>query len=103
MAKKQRNRSQIYLLIFLALLITGSGFLLFNEYGIINYMEIREQLDSLKTEIESIEKDNEQLRLELDSLRREIPAKIDEVAREKLGMKDSNEVVIKIEEFEKDQ
>lgn len=103
MAKKQRNRSQIYLLIFLALLITGSGFLLFNEYGIINYMEIRGQLDSLKTEIESIEKDNEQLRLELDSLRREIPAKIDEVAREKLGMKDSNEVVIKIEEFEKDQ
>lgn len=83
----------IFLLIFLAGLII----LFFNESGIIKYLKLKSEVKSLKEQIVKRDKENKMLQAEIDSLRNEVPAKIEQVAREKYNMKRKNEKVIKIQ------
>jgi cell division protein FtsL len=91
----RKNKLRIF--IFLVIFLVGLGILLFNEFGIIKYLKLKSEVDSLNQEI--IKKDNENKKLEgeIDSLRNKVPAKIEQVAREKYGMKRKGEKVIKIQ------
>jgi len=90
----QKNKIK-YIIYFLIILI-GLAYVLFNRYGILKYWKLENQYNELKEKISSIEKQNKILESEIDSLKKEIPAKIEKIAREKYNMKRKNEQVIKV-------
>ncbi|MCJ7554793.1 MAG: septum formation initiator family protein, partial [Ignavibacteriaceae bacterium] len=73
--------------LFIALLcLVGGVYLLFNEKGVIRYVELKNEVDGLNEQIELLEKENKKLEGEIDSLKKKIPAKIERTAREKYDM-----------------
>jgi cell division protein FtsL len=90
-------KSNINILIFLVVFLVGLLILFFNESGIFKYLGLKSEVKSLKEQIDKRDKENKMLQGEIDSLRNEIPAKIEQVAREKYNMKRKNEKVIKIQ------
>ena len=90
------KRKKIILFSLLIFCIIGLIYLLFNENGIIKYLKLKSQLDSLKVQVSKVEDDNKKLHESIDSLRAKVPAKIERVAREKYNMKRKGEKSIKI-------
>lgn len=86
-------RRFIYFLIFLAV----ASFLLFNEYGILKYLRLSNQLNELQKSIEEAEEEMITLDKEIGLLKSELH-KIEKVAREKYHMLSEDEIAIKIEE-----
>ncbi len=85
--------------LFIALLcLVGGVYLLFNEKGVIRYVELKGKVDELNEKIELLEKENRILEGEIDSLRKKIPAKIEKTAREKYDMIRPNEKKIEFVE-----
>lgn len=82
----------------MVILIAGVGFIFFNNTGVVKYIKLKKQLDSLKVEIQNVDSVNEALRAEIDSLKRGDPAKIERVAREKYGMIRKGEKVYRMKE-----
>ena len=76
----------------------GIIFLLFNEYGIVKYIRLNNQVNELNKKINEVEKENKRLQAEIDSLQRKVPAKIEEVAREKYNMIRPGEKKVVVEE-----
>ena len=73
--------------LFVALLsVVGGVFLLFNEKGVIRYVDLKNQVDNLNEQIEMLEKENKKLEGEIDSLKKKIPSIIERTAREKYDM-----------------
>ena len=66
--------------------LAGIIFLLFNEYGIVKYIRLNNQVNELNKQINEVEQQNKRLQAEIDSLENKVPAKIEEVAREKYNM-----------------
>jgi cell division protein FtsB len=66
--------------------IVGGVYLLFNEKGVIRYVELKNEVDNLNEQIEMLEKENKMLEGEIDSLKKKIPSKIERTAREKYDM-----------------
>lgn len=93
---KGKRRTVLYF--FLAIIIIGALYIIFNEYGAIKYIKLRSELDSMKNELNVLKNENEQLKNEVDSLKNKIPAKIEQVAREKYNMKREGEATIEVEE-----
>ena len=94
---KQRSRKLIYGIIAV-IFFAGILFLLFNEYGIVKYIRLNNQVSELNMKINEVEKENKQLQAEIDSLENKIPAKIEKVAREKYNMMRPGESKIVVEE-----
>jgi cell division protein FtsB len=90
-------KNKLKIIIFLIIFLVGLAILLFNQYGIIKYLRLKSEVNSLNEQV--IEKNNENRKLqgEIDSLRNKVPAKIEQVAREKYGMKRKDEKIIKIQ------
>lgn len=85
--------------LFIALLcLVGGVYLLFNEKGVIRYVELKGEVDELNEKIELLEKENRKLEGEIDSLKKKIPAKIEKTAREKYDMIRPNEKKIEFVE-----
>lgn len=85
--------------LFIALLcLVGGVYLLFNEKGVIRYVELKNEVDGLNEQIELLEKENKKLEGEIDSLKKKIPAKIERTAREKYDMIRPNEKKIEFVE-----
>jgi cell division protein FtsL len=93
----QRSRKFIISLITL-IFIAGIIFLSFNEYGIVKYIKLNNQVNELNEKINAVEKENKRLQAEIDSLENKVPAKIEEVAREKYNMMRPGESKIVVEE-----
>lgn len=89
--------SKLKIIIFLVIFLVGLAILLFNEFGIIKYAGLKSEVNSLNNEIKEKDQQNKKLEGEIDSLRNKVPAKIEQVAREKYGMKRKGEKVIKIQ------
>lgn len=89
---------KILFLFFLIIFTAGLLFVVFNESGVVKYMKLKSQLDSLNIEIQKEEAINELLRAEIDSLKRNDPAKIERVAREKYGLIRQGEKVYRMKE-----
>jgi cell division protein FtsB len=78
--------------------IAGIIFLFFNEYGIIRYIKLNNQVNELNERINEVEKENKRLQAEIDSLENKVPAKIEKVAREKYNMIRPGESKIVVED-----
>jgi cell division protein FtsL len=89
---------KIVFIFFLVIFTAGLLFILFNESGVVKYVKLKSQLDSLTIEIQKAEAVNNQLRAEIDSLKRGDPAKIERVAREKYGLIRQGEKVYRMKE-----
>ncbi|HVO73900.1 MAG TPA: septum formation initiator family protein [Ignavibacteriaceae bacterium] len=87
------------IILLLILFLTGAGFILFNEYGVLKYMKLKKEVNELNQKIEQTEKENRNLETGIDSLEKKVPAKIEETAREKYNMKRQGEKSVKV--FEK--
>jgi cell division protein FtsL len=93
----QKSRKFIFGIVGLIFLI-GIIFIFFNEYGIIKYIKLHNQLNELNEKITEVEKENKRLQNEIDSLENKVPAKIEEVAREKYNMIRPGESKIVVED-----
>ncbi len=90
------NQKKIFLYLFIGIFSIGLLYILFNEYGFVKYSKLSSQVDSIKSEINMLKTENENLKNEIDSLRRKVPAKMEEIAREKYDMVKPNEVTVEI-------
>ena len=95
MAKRKRK---LIFYFFVFIVIVGTFYIILNEYGALKYMDLKNEVDSMRTELEKTKLENEQLTSEIDSLQKKIPAKMEQIAREKYNMKRDGEITIEIEE-----
>ena len=95
MAKPKRK---YVLYFFLVIVIIGMIYIFFNEHGVIKYIRLESRVDSMQVELERLKLQNEQFKNEIDSLQKQIPAKMEQVAREKYNMKRESEIKIEVEE-----
>jgi cell division protein FtsB len=101
MAKNKKKRFFSYFI--LALFLIGLLYLTFNERGLIKYIKLEKEVNDLSDEIIRVQNENNNLKSELDSLKKEIPAKIEQIAREKYDMIKEGERTIEVKEVEKDE
>jgi cell division protein FtsL len=91
-----RKSGKLKLFFFLISFLGGSAVLIFNDYGVIKYSKLQNELESLNESIEQTDNENKVLEGEIDSLEKKIPAKIEQTAREKYNMNREGEKVIKM-------
>lgn len=73
------------------------SFLLFNEYGIVRYFELKREVTNLNEQIQQTEERIQQLNSEIDSLKNS-SYKIEKVARERYHMLQEKEQALSVEE-----
>jgi cell division protein FtsL len=78
------KKSRFY--IIAAVVVIGTLYLLFNSTGVIKYARAKNDLNNLHFRITQLEEENRKLEAEIDSLKRNVPAKIEKIAREKYNM-----------------
>ncbi len=96
MSKTKKSNLKFYL--FGVAFIIGVLFVFFNEQGVVKYLKLKDEVNSLKEEIRIVEEENKKLEAEIDSLKRKVPAKIEKTAREKYDMIRPGEKVIEVKE-----
>lgn len=101
MAKNKKKK--IFLFLFLAIFLFGVFYLIFNENGLIKYVRLEKEINSLNEQLKMLEEENENLVNEIDSLKREVPAKIEQIAREKYDMIKEGETTIEVNEVDEDE
>lgn len=84
------NKKTRFYIITIAVII-GTLYLIFNNYGIIKYVKVSNDIIELNSRINQLEQENKRLEAEIDSLKKNIPAKIEKIAREKYDMMKPNE------------
>jgi len=90
------TRNIKYLLV-LAVLIAIISFLLFNEFGIVKYFKLKNEIDEIYLSIEETEENIEKMNAEIDSLNNS-NIKIEKVAREEYHMLKENEQALEVKE-----
>lgn len=82
---------RIFLLAGLVIIISGLIYIGFNGTGLIKYIRLKNEVEELKMQIKTQEEKNKKLSGEIDSLKKNIPSKIEQIAREKYKMSKPNE------------
>lgn len=85
----ENKKTRFY--IIATIVVIGTLYLLFNNFGVVKYAKVKSELDDLNTRITQLEEENRKLEAEIDSLKRNVPAKIEKIAREKYDMIRPNE------------
>lgn len=80
------ENKKIRFYIIVTVIVLGAFYLLFNSYGIVKYIKVKTELDELNIRIAQLKDENKKLEAEIDSLKKNIPAKIEKIAREKYDM-----------------
>lgn len=93
-----KSKKRFFIYGFLLIILIGIFYLLFNDRGLIKYLRLKNEIDSLKEKITNLEKENTNLKNEIDSLKNKIPAKIEQTAREKYDMLKEGEIKIEVKE-----
>ena len=83
------KKTRFYIIV--AFVAIGTMYLIFNNFGVIKYAKVKNELEDLNLRITQLEEENRRLEAEIDSLRRNVPAKIEKIAREKYDMIRPNE------------
>jgi len=91
-------KKKFFFYILLLIFLTGFFYLLFNDRGLIKYLKLKSEVDSLQIQISKLEDQNENLKNEIDSLKNKIPEKIEQTAREKYDMLHKGEIKIEVKE-----
>lgn len=77
--------------IITSVVIIGTLYLVFNSTGVIKYAKVTSELEDLNIRITQLEEENKKLEAEIDSLKKNVPTKIEQIAREKYDMMKPNE------------
>lgn len=85
----ENKKARFY--IITAVVVLGTFYLVFNNYGVVKYARVKSELEDLNSRITQLEEENRALEAEIDSLKRNVPAKIEKIAREKYDMIRPNE------------
>jgi cell division protein FtsB len=85
----ENKKTRFYIIV--SIVVIGTLYLLFNNYGVVKYAKVKSELEDLNTRITQLEEENRRLEAEIDSLKRNVPAKIEKIAREKYDMIRPNE------------
>ena len=85
------ENKKIRFYVIASVVVIGTLYLLFNSYGVIKYVKVKSELEDLNVRISQLEEENRKLEVEIDSLKRNVPAKIEKIAREKYDMIRPNE------------
>jgi cell division protein FtsL len=91
----ENKKTRFY--IIASVVVIGTLYLLFNSYGVVKYAKVKSELENLNTRITQLEEENRMLEAEIDSLKRNVPAKIEKIAREKYNMIRPNEKKIEFQ------
>jgi cell division protein FtsB len=95
--KKQFNKRKGILIFYVIFFIAAFVFFIFNDYGIIRYISISEDISQVKSEIQSTDRQIEEMNSKIDSLRNS-EKMIEKIAREKYNMYKEGERPISIKE-----
>ncbi len=85
----ENKKTRFYIIV--TIVVIGTLYLLFNNYGVVKYAKVKSDVEDLSSRINQLEEENRKLEAEIDSLKRNIPAKIEKIAREKYNMIRPNE------------
>jgi cell division protein FtsB len=96
-SKSGRGKRPYFLIIYVVIVALTVFFLVFNDTGYIKYLKVKGDKEKLESDTTSIRAENKRLEEEIDSLRRNEPAKIERLAREKYNMSRPNEIIIRVE------
>lgn len=88
-----RERQLLYLLSFIFLLTT-TGWVLFKNYGALEYYNIRQDLTATRAKNIALEKENHTLRDEIGKLQND-PDYLEDIARRRYDMLKKNEMIFK--------
>jgi len=88
---KERSIKIVYVLFIVIILVL----LIFNDNGVLQYLNLKNEVNNLEEKIKSTQLQIEKLNSEIDSLQNS-DFKIEQVARNKYRMKFENEIPIKI-------
>jgi cell division protein FtsL len=80
------KNKKLRLYIFGGIIFIGLLYLFANQYGLIKYNRLSNQVDSLKEQLEALKKENQMLQAQIDSLKRKIPVAVEKLARQKYDM-----------------
>lgn len=92
---KKKNISGIWIL-YVIILIGFSAFIIFNDYGLMKFINLKNEVKTLQKEIDDTELRLKELDNEIDSLKTNL-VKIEKVARERFHMLRKNEKAFRIE------
>ena len=87
---KDKKRNYIFLFLYFLIVIMLIGYLVFNDYGVLKYLDLKGEISELQYDIEKTEKRISSLEMEIDSLETNMN-KIEEVGRERHNMLRKNE------------
>ncbi|MBM4125401.1 MAG: septum formation initiator family protein [Nitrospira sp.] len=97
---KQRRRRTLQRILWVAGGVVGAvlvGSFIFSEMGLLKYLKMQEHAKGLEQEIREMERANAGMRVEITRLQQD-PARIEEIARERLGFVRKGEKVFQVVE-----
>jgi cell division protein FtsB len=86
----------IKLIVLVVIIFVGTLGVLFNEFGVLKFLKLQKEVNTLNNDIKKEMDENKSLKNEIDSLERKVPAKIEKSAREKYGMVRKGEKSVEI-------
>ncbi len=90
------KNGKIKYIIFAVFFLIGLIYLFVNDSGVIKYLKLKGQVNTLNEQIDSVNAENKRIKAEIDSLKNKVPAKIEKVAREKYNMIRKGETKIQV-------
>ncbi|MBM4171156.1 MAG: septum formation initiator family protein [Ignavibacteria bacterium] len=91
------NKNFVIRFVFFLVILIVISFLLFNESGILKFLDLKSEIRILEQQIKDASNKLNQLESEIDSLKVS-KEKIERVARERYNMLKTGEEVLKVEE-----
>lgn len=92
----QNERKKILLLSLLVILLAG-GWIIFGPYGALKYYQLKTELNNIHAQNQQMKEENEGLRKEIHKLTND-RSYLEEIARKKYGLIKKNEIIFEFEE-----
>ncbi len=94
--KQLFKKINVKLIVLIVIVFVGTIGVLFNEFGLLKYLKLQKEVNSINADIKKEMDENKSLKNGIDSLERKVPAKIEKSAREKYGMSRKGEKTVEV-------